>query len=104
MEKKRFTPIVITSRKALKHIEKIKATHAELMQGMAMQAEKRRQYQEQKKIEAQQQAQMAQEQQRIRIEQEMKANSERMAHEKEMAAQKNKQAELEIKRMALAEK
>lgn len=93
-----FTPIVISSRKAKRHIETIKSRHAELLQGMEVQKQKRLSLQEQKKNEAQLKLQQNAEAQKLKTEQKLNDRKEIMAHVKELMANNIKMKELEIKK------
>lgn len=89
-----LSPAVITSKPAQKDFDRIKATHADLVQGMALQAQKVAAYRQQKAAELQQ-------------EQTMRADMDKSTMAANTNVQKNtldfaaKQGELDIKRAAL---
>ena len=97
----KFTPIVITSRKAKKEIEKIKAHHADILRGMDEHKKKVDSFKLQKESERQQAIQQAVESRKQRMAEEAQAKKEQAAQEKERMAHQAKMAELELKRQAL---
>lgn len=101
MEKK-FTPTVITSRKARKEIERIKGRHAELVRAMQNQALKVSAWKEQKRGEQAQARQEQAERAKIKMEQESKSRAEAMTHERDRMTHAQKMGELELKRRVLS--
>lgn len=86
-----FSPIVITSRKAQDHYNKVKIEHADILTGMENQRLQVEKYNQQQAVEKQNQAIMQKEQQ----EKEMQTQKDMLEHQRKME-------EIEIKRQALS--
>lgn len=96
-----FTPIVITSKKAKRHIEHIKARHNEIVHGMATQKSKVDLFNQQKEIEKQALLQKQQEEKKMKLERQMKDRQEIAQTVKEHLDRLAKAKEVDLKRQAL---
>lgn len=90
-----ISPVVVTSKPASKDFERIKANHSEILQGMAIQSDKVAQYHQQKAAELANQNAIKAEVDK----QKMISNTEAQKNALDFAS---KQAEIDIKRAALA--
>lgn len=106
MDKNRtFSPTVITSRKAKKDLEHIKARHADIMKNMEQHQIKVKAYKDQKELERHIQLGQMNEIRKIKQEEDLKVRQEQEKNNRE-AQQKTrdyqiKMAELKLKRKAL---
>ena len=98
---KTFSPIIITAKKARKHIEKIKAHHADIIQNLEAHKLKVQAFHEKKAAEQAQKDQTMIEHHKMMSEAQAKQREMEMAHQKEMSMNAVKEKELEIKRRAL---
>lgn len=117
MDKTRtFSPTVITSRKAKKDFERIKARHSDILSNLQNHQVKVKAYKDQKETERkanlqalienrkakmEQEAQAKQENQKQITDQQTQKQTQEMQHQKELRDHQVKMAELEIKRKAL---
>ncbi len=90
-----MNPSVITSRTAQKDFEKIKANHADIVSGIAMQAQKNEMLGQQKQVELAQQNSMKMEMDKAK----MVSDTQSQKNAMDFAT---KQAEIDIKRASLS--
>lgn len=103
-----FSPIIVTSKQATDHLEKIKAEHADILTGIQNQKVKVEQY-KQKKLVEQQNKQMQDKEiqdkqmqdQQKQSDQQDKIKKDQIDAETKRLAEQNKAKELDIKAQAL---
>ncbi len=113
-----FNPVIISSKAASKHLEKVRAEHANILEGLATHQMKVEAYQQQKDMERQQQDMVNREMDQQNKDREATVGQQTADREfagqqqtadREMGSQKNtmdyslKQAELEVKKLALTQ-
>jgi hypothetical protein len=96
-----FTPLVISSKKARKDLERIKKHASELIQHHKDHLVRVTAYQEKVKMEKIAKAQREGEARKVMAEQESKNRESQMTHQKEMLAHEAKLKELDLKHRAL---
>lgn len=97
-----INPIVLTSKQATDHLNKIKVEHSDLLTGIQNQAMKVEAYNQQKALERQNQDQMNKELGISNKKLEMDDQKMTMEAETKKLAEQNKAKELEIKQAALS--
>ncbi len=100
MEK--FTPTIISSKRAKRKVEEIKAKHADIMRRMDEHKVNVASYKQQKEAERVAKEQMMQEHLKMVKEQQAKETADNMAREKDRMAHEVKLKELELKKQALS--
>lgn len=97
-----FSPAVITSRAAQKHHDTIVSHHSDLLQGMAVQADKVAMYNQQRAVEKQNEQVMQNEVKKEEMVQKTAQGKDMFQAQKDAMTFAQKQAELDIKRAALS--